>query len=62
MDLKDYLNGSEWHITELGWDHSRQGIAESIFNLGNGYIGSRGVLEELPRGARLKKSRKLCFL
>ena len=52
MDLKDYLNGSEWHITELGWDHSRQGIEESIFNLGNGYIGSRGVLEELPRGAQ----------
>lgn len=51
-DLKKYLNGSEWHIAELGWDSSRQGLQESIFALGNGYIGSRGVLEELPTGCQ----------
>ncbi|MFQ5729299.1 MAG: glycoside hydrolase family 65 protein [Waddliaceae bacterium] len=51
-DLKKYLNGSEWHIAEQGCDPSKQNIGESLFSLGNGYVGSRGVLEELPIGSQ----------
>jgi kojibiose phosphorylase len=50
--LERYLSSSEWHIAELGWDPARQNARESIFTLGNGLLGSRGVLEEIPTGAR----------
>jgi kojibiose phosphorylase len=50
--LEKYLSGSEWHIAELGWDPARQNARESLFTLGNGFMGSRGVLEEIPAGAR----------
>jgi len=51
-ELKDYLGGAEWHFNEFGWESSRQGIDESLFALGNGNIGSRGILEELPTGVK----------
>jgi kojibiose phosphorylase len=51
-DLAKLLSTSEWHIHELGRDLEKQTVTESIFTLGNGYIGSRGVPEEIPRGAR----------
>jgi kojibiose phosphorylase len=50
--LQRYLSGSEWHVAEQGWDPARQNVRESLFTLGNGFLGSRGVLEEIPQGAR----------
>jgi kojibiose phosphorylase len=52
QNLTKYLSSSEWHIEELGRDLDKQGVMESLFTLGNGYIGSRGVLEENPPGSR----------
>jgi len=40
-------------IEEDGWDSRLQGIREAQFTLGNGYIGSRGILEEIPYDASL---------
>jgi kojibiose phosphorylase len=45
--LSDY----EWLIRERGFDPDRQAGCESVFSLGNGYLGSRGVLEEMPAGS-----------
>ncbi|HIE32139.1 MAG TPA: glycoside hydrolase family 65 protein [Methanosarcinales archaeon] len=45
------LADDEWRIVERGFDPGRQAGCESIFSLGNGYLGSRGVLEELPAGS-----------
>ncbi|MCK4651898.1 MAG: glycoside hydrolase family 65 protein, partial [Methanosarcinales archaeon] len=41
----------EWLIRERGFDPDRQAGCESVFSLGNGYLGSRGVLEEMPAGS-----------
>ena len=40
-----------WCIKEDGFDKEIQNIRESQFSLGNGFIGTRGVLEEMPQGA-----------
>lgn len=45
---KEYLSSDEWLINEEGWDQQRQGISESQFALGNGYLGSRAIFEEIP--------------
>jgi kojibiose phosphorylase len=45
------LTDDEWLIRERGFDPDRQAGFESVFSLGNGYIGSRGVLEEMPAGS-----------
>ncbi|MDD4203441.1 MAG: CBS domain-containing protein, partial [Candidatus Omnitrophica bacterium] len=39
-----------WCIKENGFDRTKQNFYETIFTLGNGKIGSRGVLEETPSG------------
>ncbi|MFQ5852108.1 MAG: glycoside hydrolase family 65 protein [Candidatus Binatia bacterium] len=39
-------------MSERSWDPGLQGVREAQFTLGNGLIGSRGILEELPQGAR----------
>lgn len=36
----------EWHVTEQSYDEENNQRNESIFALGNGYIGMRGNLEE----------------
>lgn len=46
-----YLSGDEWLIRERGWNPDQQADCESVFSLGNGYLGSRGVLEEIPDGS-----------
>jgi len=46
-----HLSDTAWHIVERGWDRDRQAVFETLFTLGNGYLGSRGVLEELPAGS-----------
>jgi len=40
-----------WCIREDGFDKEIQDIRETQFALGNGLIGTRGVLEEIPQGA-----------
>ena len=40
-----------WFIKEEGFDEDLQGIRESQFSIGNGFMGMRGVLEEKPKGA-----------
>lgn len=46
-----YLSEDRWKIYERGWDPEIQNVRETQFALGNGYVGSRGVLEEIPAGA-----------
>ncbi|MFH1753787.1 MAG: glycosyl hydrolase family 65 protein [Candidatus Omnitrophota bacterium] len=45
---KHIISKDEWLIEENGFQRDQQGVRESIFALGNGYVGSRGVLEEKP--------------
>jgi len=49
--FKEILSEDRWLIKEDGFDQSKQNAYETIFTLGNGYMGSRGVLEEIPAGA-----------
>jgi len=46
--LKKYLSSEDWLIYENGWDPKQQAVRETQFTLGNGLLGSRGVLEEIP--------------
>lgn len=46
-----YKTKDLWHIKEETFDPEIQNIRETQFSLGNGYIGSRGILEEIPKGA-----------
>jgi len=46
-----YLDDDLWQIQELEWAKSIQSIRESQFAIGNGYFGTRGVLEEIPYDA-----------
>ncbi|MBU1871743.1 MAG: hypothetical protein KKH80_02965, partial [Candidatus Omnitrophica bacterium] len=50
--MKDYYSKYKtehsWLIKEKGWVRSLQGGRESQFALGNGFLGSRAVLEEIP--------------
>ncbi|MFH1858375.1 MAG: glycosyl hydrolase family 65 protein [Candidatus Omnitrophota bacterium] len=43
-----YLSEESWLIEEKGWDRGRQKVQESLFSQGNGYLGIRGILEEIP--------------
>jgi len=44
----EYLSGTQWLIYERGRDSELQVVNETLFSLGNGYITSRGILEEIP--------------
>jgi trehalose/maltose hydrolase-like predicted phosphorylase len=45
---KKIISDDEWLIEEEDFRRDLQGMRETLFTLGNGYLGSRGVLEELP--------------
>ncbi|MFC1621747.1 glycoside hydrolase family 65 protein, partial [Candidatus Omnitrophota bacterium] len=47
-----YRSDETWLIKEDKWDRSLQSSRESRFSLGNGFIGSRGIMEEVPFDAR----------
>jgi kojibiose phosphorylase len=47
-----YLSDPHWQIFETGWDPELQNVNETRFALGNGYIGSRSILEENPPNCR----------
>ncbi len=46
-----YTNDDLWLIKETKWVKFLQNIRESQFALGNGYLGTRGILEEIPYDA-----------
>lgn len=46
-----YADDDLWLIKETEWVRPLQNIRESQLALGNGYIGARGVLEEIPYDA-----------
>jgi len=45
------LSPDDWLIEEKGFHPHKQGMYETIFTLGNGYLGMRGALEENPHGS-----------
>ncbi len=54
--MKDYYTKYNteypWLIKEEGWVRSLQGVRETQLALGNGFLGSRAVLEEIPYEAK----------
>ena len=46
-----YKNRDLWCIKAETFDTGIQNIRETQFALGNGYLGARGILEEIPKGA-----------
>jgi len=46
--FSNYLSTEDWLIKEEKWDKDLQNTRETQFTLGNGYISSRGILEEVP--------------
>ena len=47
-----YTNEYSWVIKEEGWVRSLQGAREAQLAIGNGFLGSRAVLEEMPYDAK----------
>lgn len=47
----EYTKDDLWLIKEIEWVRGLQGIRESQFTLSNGYMGARGVLEDMPYDA-----------
>lgn len=48
-----YIGLDPWTIAEEGWDGARSLVSESIFSLGNEYMGVRGYFEEGYSGESL---------
>lgn len=46
MHLQGLLSPSEWLVEENGYDAGQLGVLETLFTVGNGYLGTRGSLEE----------------
>ena len=51
--MNKYLQHDPWCIIEDGFHESKQLESESIFSLGNGYIGQRGNFEEYYSGEKM---------
>ena len=49
--FKDILSKNSWFVESKSWERDKQNIRESQATLGNGYICSRGILEEIPYDA-----------
>ncbi|UCB56460.1 MAG: glycoside hydrolase family 65 protein [Candidatus Omnitrophota bacterium] len=47
----DYIQDERWLIKETEWAKELQNKRESQFALGNGYLGARGILADMPVGA-----------
>ena len=50
---KKYFKTDPWKIIEEGFDKSEGRVSESIFSLGNEYMGIRGIFDEMYSGDRL---------
>ena len=44
--MREALSAAEWLITEDGFDPERANVRETLCTVGNGYLGTRGTLEE----------------
>lgn len=54
--MKQYLKVDAWSIIEDHFDPANQEISESIFSIGNGYMGQRANFEERYSGPSLQGS------
>jgi len=54
--MKDYLTKDPWKIIEQGFHRDHNQISESIFSVGNGYMGVRGTFSEIYSGHTLQGS------
>ena len=45
-----YLSKKDWFIKETELSKHKRVEIETVFTLGNGYLGSRGIYEEIPDG------------
>ena len=54
--MKNYIQHDEWKIIEEGFVAEYNRISESIFSLGNGYMGQRANFEEKYSGDSLQGS------
>jgi len=52
--MKHYYKLDEWNIIEQGFDAGCNEISESVFSLGNGYMGQRANFEEEYTGTSLQ--------
>ncbi len=52
--MEHYYKLDEWNILEQGFNAENNEISESIFSLGNGYMGQRANFEEEYTGASLQ--------
>ena len=52
--MKHYYKLDEWNIIEQGFNADNNEISESIFSLGNGYMGQRANFEEEYSGTSLQ--------
>jgi len=54
--VKQYLKLDEWSIIEEGFDPHTHEISESVFSIGNGFMGQRANFEEAYSGSSLQGS------
>ncbi|AZK45073.1 glycoside hydrolase family 65 protein [Paenibacillus lentus] len=54
--MKQYLKINEWSIIEESFDPTTHEISESIFSIGNGFMGQRANFEEKYSGSSLQGS------
>ena len=52
----NYIIPNEWSIIEKGFDVTRVTASESLFSIGNGYMGQRANFEESYSGDTLQGS------
>ncbi len=48
--MRDKLSSAEWLIEETEFDIGKANVFETLFTVGNGYLGTRGTLEEGFKG------------
>ena len=46
LDYRSLLSSPEWLVEENKFDKNKINFYETIFTVGNGYLGTRGSLEE----------------
>jgi len=54
--MKPYLKVNEWRIIEDSFDPEHNEVSESVFSIGNGYMGQRANFEERYGGPSLQGS------
>ncbi|MFH1282705.1 MAG: glycosyl hydrolase family 65 protein [bacterium] len=50
--FEQYLAENKWLIWEKGLNIDKQAANETRFTIGNGYLGIRGIYEEIPNGSQ----------